>query len=157
MATIHNGRMRQILRSCMSQLIRRGKLNSRFIVIDFSILHAGGRSLFRFQTHRIILYRVQETPSSSLRSPRPCPWITALEGAGQKRHIVSVFNMKYEIFEKIWLKSMLAVTINCEFSLPRLIANCIYWSNYNHKISDKYTSNDGLTIVYISYSYCSYV
>jgi hypothetical protein len=30
--------------------IRRGKLNSQFIVTDFSILHAGGRSLFRFQT-----------------------------------------------------------------------------------------------------------
>ena len=29
-------------------LVRRGKLNSQFIVTRFSILHAGGRSLFRF-------------------------------------------------------------------------------------------------------------
>ena len=28
--------------------VRRGKLNSQFIVTRFSILHAGGRSLFRF-------------------------------------------------------------------------------------------------------------
>ena len=31
---------------------RRDKLNSQFIVTKFSILHAGGRSLFRFQTSR---------------------------------------------------------------------------------------------------------
>ena len=30
------------------QVFRRGKLNSQFIVTRFSILHAGGRSLFRF-------------------------------------------------------------------------------------------------------------
>jgi hypothetical protein len=30
--------------------VRQGKLNSQFIVTDFSILHAGGPSLFRFQT-----------------------------------------------------------------------------------------------------------
>ena len=30
----------------------RDKLNSHFIVTKFSILHAGGRSLFRFQTSR---------------------------------------------------------------------------------------------------------
>ena len=29
-------------------IIRRGKLNSQFIVTRFSILHAGGRSLLRF-------------------------------------------------------------------------------------------------------------
>ena len=29
--------------------IRGGKLNSQFIVTTFSILHVGGRSLFRFQ------------------------------------------------------------------------------------------------------------
>ena len=28
--------------------LRRGKLNSQFIVTRFSVLHAGGRSLFRF-------------------------------------------------------------------------------------------------------------
>ena len=32
--------------------IRRDKLNSQFIITKFSILHAGGRSLFRFQTSR---------------------------------------------------------------------------------------------------------
>jgi hypothetical protein len=31
-------------------IIRQGKLNSQFIVTDFSVLHAGGRSLLRFQT-----------------------------------------------------------------------------------------------------------
>ena len=31
-----------------SMLLRRGKLNSQFIVTRFSILHAGGRSLLRF-------------------------------------------------------------------------------------------------------------
>ena len=29
-------------------IIRPGKLNSQFIVTNFSVLHAGGRSLFRF-------------------------------------------------------------------------------------------------------------
>ena len=32
--------------------IRRDKQNSQFIVTKFSILHAGGRSLLRFQTSR---------------------------------------------------------------------------------------------------------
>ena len=32
----------------VSPLLRRGKLNSQFIVTRFSVLHAGGRSLFRF-------------------------------------------------------------------------------------------------------------
>ena len=32
----------------LGMAIRRGKLNSQFIVTRFSILHAGGRSLFRF-------------------------------------------------------------------------------------------------------------
>ena len=36
-------------------LVRRGKLNLQFIVTDFSILHAGGRSLFRFQRVRTTL------------------------------------------------------------------------------------------------------
>ena len=35
-----------------SHPLRRDKLNSQFIVTKFSILHAGGRSLFRFQTSR---------------------------------------------------------------------------------------------------------
>jgi hypothetical protein len=36
--------------SSHSITVRRGKLNSQFIVTDFLILHAGGWSLFRFQT-----------------------------------------------------------------------------------------------------------
>ena len=31
-----------------TEVIRPGKLNSQFIVTNFSVLHAGGRSLFRF-------------------------------------------------------------------------------------------------------------
>ena len=33
-------------------ILRRGKLNLQFIVTDFSTLHAGRRSLFRFQTSK---------------------------------------------------------------------------------------------------------
>ena len=51
--------------------VRRDKLNSQFIVTKFSILHAGGRSLFRFQTSR-------ET-RMPMRSPEPRPLIRALE------------------------------------------------------------------------------
>ena len=32
--------------------VRRDKINSQFIVTKLSILYAGGRSLFRFQTSR---------------------------------------------------------------------------------------------------------
>jgi len=32
----------------LNQRLRRGKLNSQFIVTRFSVVHAGGRSLFRF-------------------------------------------------------------------------------------------------------------
>ena len=39
--------------------IRQDKLNSQFIVTKFSILHAGGRSLFRFQTIRIHGYMLE--------------------------------------------------------------------------------------------------
>ena len=83
-----------------TNIIRRGKLNSQFIVTDFSILHVGGWSLFRFQTSK----RVQETLGLNLWSPRSCPSIAVLE-----------------VPEKIW-KSMRLVTINCEFSLSGLIA-----------------------------------
>ena len=34
--------------NCYDFIIRPGKLNSQFIVTNFSVLHAGGRSLFRF-------------------------------------------------------------------------------------------------------------
>ena len=56
------------------QMIRRDELNSQFIVTKFSILHAGGRSLFRFQT-------IRETRMAiclSSRSPEPRPLIRAL-------------------------------------------------------------------------------
>ena len=60
----------------------------------FSILHAGGRSLFRFQTSK----RVPETLGLNSRSSRPRPSIATLEGAGPKCHIVGVYNLKYEKF-----------------------------------------------------------
>ena len=63
----------------VTELLRRGKLNSQFTVTDFSILHAGGRSLFRFQTSK----RVQETLGSSSRSPRPRPSMQRSRGRGQ--------------------------------------------------------------------------
>ena len=34
--------------NCPEQILRPGKLNSQFIVTNFSVLYAGGRSLFRF-------------------------------------------------------------------------------------------------------------
>ena len=34
--------------SPIANIIRPGKLKSQFIVTNFSVLHAGGRSLFRF-------------------------------------------------------------------------------------------------------------
>ena len=67
-------------------IIRWGKLNSQFIVTDFLILHAGRRSLFRFQTSK----RVQETLGLNSWSPRPRPSNAMLEGAGPKYHIVAV-------------------------------------------------------------------
>ena len=45
-------------------LIRPGKLNSQFIVTNFSVLHAGGRSLFRFH----ISYRVFSITSFNMKS-----------------------------------------------------------------------------------------
>ena len=57
-------------------LIRRDKQNSQFIVTKFSILHAGGRSLFRFQTIRETRMAIC---SRSSRSPEPRPLIRALE------------------------------------------------------------------------------
>ena len=38
----------------MEAELLRGKLNSHFIVTKISILHAGGQSLFRFQTLTLI-------------------------------------------------------------------------------------------------------
>ena len=45
---VPKGRVNAMMMAC----IRRDKLNSQFIVTKFSILHAGGRSLFRFRTSR---------------------------------------------------------------------------------------------------------
>ena len=75
-----------------SPCIRRDKLNSQFIVTKFSILHAGGRSLFRFQTSR-------EAKSSS-RSPEPHPLIRALEmvECGPRYCIFTVLDLKSEKF-----------------------------------------------------------
>ena len=70
--------------------IRRDKLNSQFIVTKFSILHAGGRSLFRFQTSR-------ET-RMPMRSPEPRPLIRALDWVRPKDCIFTVLDLKSEIF-----------------------------------------------------------
>ena len=74
------------------QSIRRDKLNSQFIVTKFSILHAGGRSLFRFQTSR--------EAKSSARSPEPRPLIRALEmvECGPRYCIFTVLDLKSETF-----------------------------------------------------------
>ena len=66
--------------------LRRDKLNSQFINTKFSILHASGRSLFRFQTSR-------ET-----RSPEPRPLIRALEWVRPKDCIFTVLDLKSENF-----------------------------------------------------------
>ena len=42
------GTRQQHAKLVAAEPLRRGKLNSQFIVTRFSILHAGGRSLFRF-------------------------------------------------------------------------------------------------------------
>ena len=55
--------------------LRRDELNSQFIVTKFSILHAGWRSLFRFQTSR----ETRGWPCSSSRSSEPRTLIRALE------------------------------------------------------------------------------
>ena len=50
-------------------MVRRDKLNSQFIVTKFSILRAGGRSLFRFQTSResppLLELEIVEAPPSN--------------------------------------------------------------------------------------------
>ena len=43
--------------------IRRDKLNSQFIVTKFSILHAGGRSLFTFQTSTMLELEIAPSPA----------------------------------------------------------------------------------------------
>ena len=47
-------------------LIRPGKLNSQFIVTTFSVLHAGGRSLFRFH----IRYSVNKPQITGNKKPQ---------------------------------------------------------------------------------------
>jgi hypothetical protein len=67
-------------------------VNSQFIVTDFSILHAGG--------HYSYFKLVQSTRNAKfeLAIAEATPFNYSARGAGQKRHIVTVFNMKYEIF-----------------------------------------------------------
>ena len=73
--------------------IRRDKLNSQFIVTKISILHAGGRSFFIFQTSR-------ECWKRTSKSPRPRPLINAIGGWDSKCHnnmfTVHVLNMNFE-------------------------------------------------------------
>ena len=77
--------------------IRRDKLNSQFIVTKFSILHAGGRSLFRFQTIR----ETRMAICSSSRSPEPRPLIRALERVRPKPVYLLVLDLKSEKFWEI--------------------------------------------------------
>ena len=56
-----------------------GQLNSQFIVTKFSILHAGRRSLFRFQTNRETRMAMLE-----LEIVWALPLIRALKGVGSK-------------------------------------------------------------------------
>ena len=77
-----------------SMELRRDKLNSQFIVTKFSILHAGGRSLFRFQTNRETIGWL----CSSSRSPEPRPLIKALEWVRPKDCIFIVLDLKSENF-----------------------------------------------------------
>ena len=74
--------------------VRRDKLNSQFIVTKFSILHAGGRSLFRFQSNRETIGWL----CSSSRSPEPRPLIRALEWVRPKDCIFTVLDLKSENF-----------------------------------------------------------
>ena len=57
----------------------------------FSILHAGGWSLFRFQTSR----KTRMATGSSLRSPEPHPLIRMLEGVGSK--VLYIYSIRSEI------------------------------------------------------------
>ena len=57
-------------------IVRRGKLNSQFIVTRFSILHAGGRSLVRFHISPIATFsmiardkKTHKTVFTSLQGP----------------------------------------------------------------------------------------
>ena len=75
-------------------MFRRDKLNSQFIVTKFSILHAGGRSLFRFQTS-------VERLCWSARSPEPRPLIRALERVRPKRPKVLYIILDLKILGKI--------------------------------------------------------
>ena len=65
-------------------MLRQGKLNSQFIVTELLILHAGGRSNARFEV----------TTANAI------PFDCSTRGAGPKSHIVAVYNLKSEIFEK---------------------------------------------------------
>ena len=56
------------------------------------------------------------------------PFNYSARGGGAKvPYIPAVYNLKSEFFEKIW-KSMQAVMINCEFSLPGLNTNKIWYN-----------------------------
>ena len=74
--------------------LRRDKLNSQFIVTKISILHAGGRSFFIFQTSRELL----DSYARTSKSPTPRPLINAIGGWGSKCHMFTVLNMKSEKF-----------------------------------------------------------
>ena len=50
--------------------IRPGKPNSQFIVTTFSVLHAGGRSLFRFHISYSVQYRNNKPQITGNRKPQ---------------------------------------------------------------------------------------
>ena len=112
--------------------IRRDKLNSQFIVTKFSILYAGGRSLFRFQTSRETSRERLGWLCSSSRSPEPRPLIRALEWVQPKDCIFTILDLKSEKFwqnlkihaggdDKLWI----------QFAPPNITTN--------HRLNSKYT------------------
>ena len=74
--------------------LRRDKLNSQFIVTKISILHAGGRSFFIFQTSR-------ECWKAILKSPRSRPLISAIGGWGSKCHILCLMYWIWNFWENL--------------------------------------------------------
>ena len=89
----------------LCSLIRRDKLNSQFIVSSFCMRSVGH---YRFQIGRMRLMSTLDLTISLV--PRP-------QGTTRLSHYL-------KILEKVW-KSVPAVTISCEFSLPSLSSDLV--------------------------------
>ncbi len=70
--------------------IRRGKLNSQFIVTDFSILHTG-----------TIVQSTRNVNWFELAIAETTPFSYSTRGDGCKGIIVTVFNLKSEVLAKM--------------------------------------------------------